>query len=46
MIKKRSFIQRLVRIPGMWKMQLNLLKGVPLKDKVSFMLSTALIVLR
>ena len=45
-IKRRSKIQRFIRIPKMWIKQYKSLKGVNIKDKLSFMFESARIVMR
>ena len=45
-IQKRSILQRLIRIPGMWRKQWNYFENVPIKDKIIFLLRSAWIVLK
>ncbi len=45
-IKRRSLFQRVIRIPKMWYLLNGTLKGVPIFTRVSFLLSSAWIVLK
>lgn len=45
-IKRRNYIQRLIRLPKMWYMQNKQLKGVDLLDRLWWFYCSAKIVLK